>query len=224
MSIPRMMPSRTIAIGDIHGHADVLKRLLTQVQPTASDAIVFLGDYINRGPDSRGVVDAILALKGGCNVRCVYGNHEEMLVQARHGGKDDVHYWETFGGLATAKSYGESGRYAASKIFANNPAHADFYLNLLPFYETDSHVFVHASYDPSRGGDQHGDVLRWTRFGKYPPPVKTLICGHSPQKSLLPCFQERQICIDTGCGVFKDGRLTAMDVHTQDIWQENVDA
>ena len=74
---------RTIAIGDIHGHSRALASLLAQVEPRPEDTIVFLGDYVSRGPDSRGVLQAVMDLRRHCQVVALRGNHEEMLLDAR---------------------------------------------------------------------------------------------------------------------------------------------
>ena len=78
-----MTPPRTLAIGDIHGHADALAGLLRQVEPRPTDTIVFLGDYVSRGPDSRGVLQAVMDLQQHCQVVPLLGNHEEMLLDTR---------------------------------------------------------------------------------------------------------------------------------------------
>ena len=77
------MPARTIAIGDIHGHSRALAALLENVKPQPQDTLVFLGDSIDRGPDSRGVVEQVIALQERCHVVPLMGNHEEMLLNAR---------------------------------------------------------------------------------------------------------------------------------------------
>ena len=100
------MPGRTIAIGDTHGHARALRGLLGAIQPAADDTIVMLGDYIDRGPDSRGVIETILELGDSCHVVSLLGNHEEMLLDVLEGLEDDD-FWRTVaGGEATLLSYG----------------------------------------------------------------------------------------------------------------------
>src|ERR1700730_1286910 len=99
-----MMPPRTIAIGDIHGCSVALDALLDAIRPRPEDTIVTLGDDINRGPDSRGVLDRLIALGRRCRLFPLMVNHEEMLFEARSG----VHptTWLGMGGLATLDSYG----------------------------------------------------------------------------------------------------------------------
>ena len=76
------MKARTIAIGDIHGCSAALDALLNAIRPRPEDCIVTLGDYINRGPDSRGVIERLIELKDRCRLVPLLGNHEEMLFEA----------------------------------------------------------------------------------------------------------------------------------------------
>ena len=78
-----MTDRRTIAVGDIHGHTDAIAGLLRLVEPRPTDTLVFLGDYVSRGPDSRGVLQAVMDLRRHCLVVPLLGNHEEMLLDAR---------------------------------------------------------------------------------------------------------------------------------------------
>ena len=78
-----MNTTRTIAIGDIHGCSAALDALLDAIRPRPEDAIVTLGDYINRGPDSRGVLDRLIKLSNQCRLIPLLGNHEQMLFEAR---------------------------------------------------------------------------------------------------------------------------------------------
>jgi serine/threonine protein phosphatase 1 len=80
------MTDRLIAIGDIHSCAKALATLIEAIQPTPQDTLVLLGDYIDRGPDSRSVMDQIIALRQCCIVVSLLGNHEEMLLAALDGG------------------------------------------------------------------------------------------------------------------------------------------
>ena len=96
---------RTLAIGDIHGCHVALTCLLEQVQPHPEDRIVFLGDYIDRGPASREVVDTLLSLKKVCSTIFLRGNHEEMLLDARKNA-GEARLWQLSGGFETVASYG----------------------------------------------------------------------------------------------------------------------
>jgi serine/threonine protein phosphatase 1 len=106
-----MTEGRTIVTGDIHGCATALKTIIEAIQPTEQDTLVFLGDYIDRGPDSRGVVEQVVALAERCTVVPLLGNHEEMLLAALEGGQSEVRYWRKFGGdVALASTGGRAGR------------------------------------------------------------------------------------------------------------------
>src|SRR5215213_6317702 len=95
---------RTLAIGDIHGCLTALDTLLGFVQPKPDDRLVFLGDYVDRGPDSKGVLDRVIELHKAGRAVCLRGNHEIMMAAAR-GGRDDYRFWLRVGGLEAMDSY-----------------------------------------------------------------------------------------------------------------------
>jgi serine/threonine protein phosphatase 1 len=104
-------PTRLIAIGDIHGHAAALRGLVDQVGLRADDVVVTLGDYVNRGPDSRGVIEFLIDLTGQCQLVPLLGNHDEMMLYSR----DDPHaenQWRYEGGTAVLRQYGSRGSVA----------------------------------------------------------------------------------------------------------------
>src|SRR5437868_5510570 len=98
---------RTLAIGDLHGCALHLDRLLAAVQPTAEDTLIFLGDYVDRGPDSRGVIERVLQLKQTHECLFLKGNHELMMLRARTD-SSEMRIWLQVGGAQTLGSYGPS--------------------------------------------------------------------------------------------------------------------
>src|SRR5215216_3309528 len=99
------MAERTIAIGDIHGCPAALRALIDAIQPAEDDMLVLLGDYIDRGPDSRGVVDVVLDLEKRRRIVPLLGNHELMLLNAVHNPRV-IGPWLECGGDATLASYG----------------------------------------------------------------------------------------------------------------------
>src|SRR5271165_4467013 len=99
------MNPRTIAIGDIHGCSAALEALIEAIRPCRDDCIVTLGDYINRGPDSRRVIERLIELKSRCRLVPLFGNHEEMLFTAL-ADRYPVEYFLGVGGDATLDSYG----------------------------------------------------------------------------------------------------------------------
>jgi serine/threonine protein phosphatase 1 len=170
---------RTLAIGDIHGCHNSLAALLRKVQPAAADQIIFLGDYIDRGPDSRGVIETLLKLQG--RVRSVFlrGNHEEMMLDSRDGLlKADI--WQDCGGLETLASY--KTELGADWESAIPDSHWSFIEKTLRGYETPKEIFVHGCLSPDLDlGEQPDEVLLWETFGRIRPHKsgKRVICGHS---------------------------------------------
>lgn len=212
-----MNEGRIIAIGDIHGCSTALANLMDAIQPTPLDTLVFLGDYIDRGPDSRGVIQQVIDLGERCQVVPLLGNHEEMLLAVLEG-KDNLRYWLKFGGQDTLDSYG-----AGADVKRIPPEHIEFIKRCGNYYETVSHIFVHAFYDPDLPlHQQKWDGLRWSSLPSNPKPHcsgKVVIIGHTPQKNGdildLGCVK----CIDTFC--HGGGWLTALEVSTGQVWQTN---
>lgn len=206
---------RLIAIGDIHGCSSYLEVILKDIDPQPDDTFVFLGDAINRGPDSKSVVDQIIELSEKFKVECILGNHEEMVLAAFQGGKDDHRFWTKFGGDTTLASYG-------AKDVRDLPGrHLLWIADCKDYLETDDFIFVHAGCHPNIPLDKNnGTKLRWEKLDPDQPKHisgKTIVCGHTAQKQVLDL--EHLLCIDTGCGLWPGGRLTAMDVLSGKIWQ-----
>jgi len=209
---------RTIAIGDTHGCSVALGRLLEAISPQPDDAIITLGDYIDRGPDSRGVLDQYIALADRCRLTPLLGNHEEMFLASMHG-QGNLHLWLACGGLATMKSYGPSAQ------FGDIPAgHIEFIENCKLFHVSGDYFFVHANYEPHLPlAEQDEGFLLWRSLREFTPGPhcsgKTAILGHT----LQPDGKIRDLghlkCIDTGC--YNNGWLTAIDVEGGRIWQTN---
>src|SRR5262245_40909574 len=132
------MPARTIAIGDIHGCSAALRALVQAIRPAADDTLVPLGDYVDRGPDSRGVIDFILELEKQCQIVPLLGNHELMLLDA----VQNPHVlapWLECGGDTTVRSY--DGRLGNMP-----PEHLEFIRRCRWYFEVPTHFFVHANY------------------------------------------------------------------------------
>jgi serine/threonine protein phosphatase 1 len=192
------MMEKLFAIGDIHGCFEKLKLLMEQVPLQVDrDTIVFLGDYIDRGPDSCSVVSYLIDLKNKCN-NAVFlkGNHEYMLDGFISG--TDRQLFLANGGEQTLRSYLKR-QYNPSSVPI--PAeHLEFFQSLLPYYETDHFIFVHAGL--KEGIDlrlQDPRDLFWIRkkfidsdydFGKR------IVFGHTPFKE--PLISHNKIGIDTG--------------------------
>ncbi len=176
-----------------------------------------MGDYINRVPDSRGVLEKLIELSHLCRLVPLLGNHEQMLLEATAG----IHptTWLGMGGLATLDSYGP-GR----DLSLIPEDHLEFLEGCLDFHETESHIFVHANYDPdSPMTEQPVSMLRWESLRDGIPDLhvsgKTVIVGHTSQKSGEILDLGHLKCIDTYC--YGGGWLTALDVRTGEVWQTN---
>jgi serine/threonine protein phosphatase 1 len=205
---------RTIAIGDIHGCAAALAAILAAIQPREDDTIVTLGDYIDRGPDSKAVVEQLLALEARCRLVALLGNHEVMLLAVRAGQIPPAFWINGCGGAATLASYGGNLEDVPGE-------HWQFFRTCERFYETDTHLFLHANYDPERElADQPDDLLFWTHLHQAPARHKSgkiAVVGHTPQLSGEIFDLGHLVCIDTWC--FGHGTLTALDVETRQVWQ-----
>ena len=204
---------RRFVIGDIHGCAKALRTLIECIDPCADDEIIFLGDYVDRGPDSRGVIDQIIELQDRCRVVALRGNHEIMLCGVAYAGLE-AKIWMDSGGKATVTSYGGS----LEKIPAS---HKEFFHSLLPHYETQDAIFVHACYDPHLPMEQQSEEIRyWTHISLVPPPHfsgKRVYVGHTPQPGGLVLDLGYLVCVDTYC--FGTGFLTAVNVDTDEVIQ-----
>ena len=133
---------RTIAIGDIHGCATALATLLRAIQLEPDDTLVTLGDYVDRGPDSAGVLEQMIAIGRRCRHIALVGNHEEMMVASRTDATE-LKFWLRYGGQQTLDSYGPEAS------FEQVPAeHWRFIGNCRTCWETDRFFFTHASYEP----------------------------------------------------------------------------
>jgi serine/threonine protein phosphatase 1 len=217
------VPGRTIAIGDIHGCSRALRALLDAIGPGPDDLLVFLGDYIDRGPDSRGVLDTVIDLRERCTVVPLLGNHEEMLLAALEG-QSELRYWLRFGGMEALASYGYGGGLGITPggLRGFIPAeHLRFVRECRDYIETVGHIFVHAYYEPYRPlHEQRWGGLRWASL----PPIparhcsgKVAVVGHTPQKSGEILDLGFLKCIDTFC--HGGGWLTALEVETGQVWQ-----
>lgn len=213
--------TRHFAIGDIHGCIGALSTLLDYVAPGSDDTLVTLGDYVDRGPDSRAVLDFVIGLGAMCKHSPLRGNHEIMMLDARQ--KDSwLRPWLQYGGDATLRSYSPSPGGAGS--FDDVPSsHIDFLENrLLSYYECDSHFFVHANADAKVSLDKQSDAtLYWRKYGNPERHCsgKIMVCGHSAQRSGLPLNNGHSVCIDTWA--HGGGWLSCLEVDSGSVWQAN---
>jgi serine/threonine protein phosphatase 1 len=212
------MPGRTIAIGDIHGCATALAKLIERVAPQPDDMVITLGDYVDRGPNSREVIDQLIELRTRCRLVPLLGNHDEAMLAAISG-EQTFQSWIMIGGLPTLESYGFRGD---PSVFP--AAHVEFLQGCLPYFETDSHFFVHANYNPRLALERQDRImLRWLSLHEHQPGPhlshKVAVLGHTAQPRGEYLYAGYLICIDTGC-CYGDW-LTALDVEHGQVWQTN---
>ncbi len=210
---------RTIAIGDIHGCSTALRLLIEEIKPRPDDLIVVLGDFIDGGPDSRGVIEQLIALSSRCRLVALLGNHEEMLLNAVES-RSEFRYWLKLGGRQTLDSYCTY----RTDIEVIPSEYVRFIRGCLNYFETDTHIFVHANYDPDAPLNRiSASRLRWDAIkpAELRPHFsgKTVVVGHTPQATGEILDLRFLIGIDTNC--FRGGWLTALDVATGEVIQTN---
>jgi serine/threonine protein phosphatase 1 len=220
------VPERTriYAIGDIHGRLDLLDDVLARIdadvvsRPTWQAIRVFLGDYIDRGPNSKGVLDRLISYCVEQPTVCLMGNHEAYLREFLRG-PDVLSAWRHYGGLETLLSYGlvptieadKQAQQLASQLDSIFPSsHRVFLRNLKHYFIYGDFFFVHAGVRPGIPLDEQSeDDLLWIRddfllseqhFGKI------VVHGHTPV--LEADIRPNRINIDTGA--FATGRLTCL--------------
>jgi len=208
--------SRTIAIGDIHGCSTALAALINALQPGPADLLIPLGDVIDYGPDSRGVIEQLKTLRGRTNLLLLTGNHEEMLFAVLDQNRD-LESWTRHGGDKTLESYGMDHP-------RDLPAgDVDFLRTAKWFHETDTHAYVHAGYFPNQPlSDTPASALFWEFLDPdraYPHySGKTFVVGHTPQTTGEVLDLGFVVGIDTDCS--RGNWLTAFD-STGIYWQAN---
>lgn len=191
--------SRTYAIADLHGRFDLLEKALARIEEAQHDGgtTIFLGDYLDRGPQSRQIVERLMAgPPAGWQWIMLKGNHEDMMVQSY--ASANAGWWTGNGGDHTLKSYG-------GEI---PPEHLSW-ARKLPLLHVDAHrVYVHAGIDPSRALDEQDETaLLWMR---YPPKADIhyrnlhIVHGHTPHRD-GPELLSGRTNLDTGAVLY--GRL-----------------
>ncbi|CAL4868626.1 Bis(5'-nucleosyl)-tetraphosphatase, symmetrical [Asticcacaulis sp. MM231] len=228
----------TYAIGDIHGYDDLFECMIDRIRIDAEligerPRIVLLGDYIDRGPLSRQVLDRVQRLQKAlwCDVVALMGNHEEALLRFL----DEPEFgttWRDWGGAATLDSYGVPMPYMAHSEAIWQAVRQDFAAKMDPdhlallramptSFQAEDYLFVHAGVDPDRPlADQNGATFMYIR-GRFLRADQAceyvVVHGHSPHK--VPVNTRWRIGIDTG--VYYSGILTAVRLHgeTRELMQ-----
>jgi serine/threonine protein phosphatase 1 len=224
---------RIYAIGDIHGRLDLLYELLTKIRAdlamrTAMQTrYVILGDIIDRGPQSRDVLEVLAGLRLP-NLVVLKGNHEAALIDARRGNHDAAKFWATFGGLATLASFGVD---VALLDHADSHAIIDLvqaaisdeladWLDELPIsFTSGDYFFVHAGIRPGVPiAKQSESDLLWIRdafLNSRTDHGRMIVHGHSVNPGGIE-FTPNRIGIDTGA--YRTGRLSAIGLEGDEAW------
>ena len=204
-----------IAIGDIHGCLSALETMIETIKPNAEDLIVTLGDYVDRGSDSKGVIDYLMDFQKSHKLVHLMGNHEIQMIRALETRQDrDRFLSDLCGGKDTLDSYGGS--------FDDIPEeHWEFIKSAELYHELENHILVHAGLVSETPVDmQDQETYYYQRFYSQKPHIsgKTIVCGHTIQGD-LPNNQGYAVCLDT-CA-YGGGWLSALDLDSGKIWQTN---
>jgi serine/threonine protein phosphatase 1 len=207
----------TYAIGDVHGRLDCLKQLWAKIESHAKQncevfTVVFLGDYIDRGIDSCGVISFVINLQKDYDVIALKGNHEQMWLDSLRD-SDDRYFWTSNGGTATEVSYDVSNFESAEQRYNVMSDHITWLETLPLTYETDTHFFVHAGIHPNIAlADQHEGQLLWIRdpFLLHMEPFeKFIVHGHTIWHYDQYRLKRKHIRCNVDSGAFYSGKLTA---------------
>jgi serine/threonine protein phosphatase 1 len=209
-----MDDKRFFVVGDIHGCLDMFRGLMDKIDwDPVKDGLILLGDYIDRGNDSKGVVDYIIGLKKiSPNIQCLMGNHEELFLNYISGEDEGTFLFN--GGVNTLTSYYENGNREI------DPEHIAFIKSLLIMVELDDYYIVHAGLKP--GVETKAQTVKdklWIRepfiFSEY-DFGKRIIFGHTPFSS--PLIMDNKIGLDTGA-VFGN-KLTCLEIPAMKFYSE----
>ena len=219
--------SNAIVAGDVHGELAPLQELLRFARKNGRP-LILLGDYINRGPRSREVIDELCSAASERNAgRFVFllGNHERELLKFLDGGP--LEDFAAHGGLATMSSY-------LVDDVADDPVtefrdrfdkrHREFLESLPSFLETSNYLFSHTGFDPSdiylrtnAAVAGRGNPRIFSHTGPW--PKSRTFFGHFVQPDSHPYISPNLVCLDTGCGTIADRPLTAFDIESNQVLQ-----
>ena len=225
---------RKFAISDIHGCARTFDALLEKIQFTTADKLYLLGDYIDRGNDSKGVIDDIWQLQDeGYQVKCLRGNHEQLMLDSKID-RDSAYIWMANGGDKALDSFG-------GIILDEIPPKYFTWMENLPYsFEVDNFILVHAGFKfdmPDPLMEKHAMIWQrnWYQRINYDwLQDRIIVHGHTPmashkiEKGFAKIQETQYLDIDAGC-VFKNrilggGKLCAFDMTNMElVFQENIE-
>ena len=216
---------RSYVIGDIHGCLDELRYLIEGLPLEVGDRLVFLGDYIDRGPNSNGVVSYLLDLKQyGLALDLVFlrGNHEDMLLSylGLPGNHGDMFFYN--GGKETLASYGlsSSDQTPHDALSMIPPAHLEFYQGLIDYYIMGDILCVHAGIDPLKPLEEQSPVeVLWIRDQFIYSPhslLYTVLFGHTPQREVY-FHMPYKVGLDTG--LVYGNKLSCLETEEKVLYQ-----
>lgn len=217
-------PRRTFVFGDIHGCLAAFDHILEFVSPDAQDLVITLGDHVDRGPDSRGVIERLLELPARTQLIALRGNHEVMMTCAAEL-PEYFREWLRVGGREALRSYAPADR--PGQIEDVPATHWQFMEeSCRRWHETETHIFAHAGVNPHLPMAEQDDYcLYWKKLdpADCEPHAsgKIVVCGHTPQMNGLPLDLGHTICLDTG--VYRTGWLTCLDLSSGEVVQANQD-
>lgn len=209
---------KTFVIGDIHGHRRALQALLAAIPLRDEDQLILLGDYVDKGPDVRGVLDLLSELSRRPNTISLRGNHDQMLIDAyREPAKFAI--WECLAGKNPLAGYGEG---SVDEVLHLIPDHHWAFLEqaCVDWHETEKFIFVHGGIRPSFSpAEEDLERLQWTSLSMALPhdSGKTVVCGHTRNEWGRITDLGHTICVDTG--ISHDGRLTCLELESFEFWQ-----
>ena len=226
--------ARAYAVGDIHGRLDLLDQLLGKIEddiaqrPADKVALVFLGDLIDRGPASAGVIERLRTLNGfPARASFLLGNHEEMFLRAIDGEPGVAHDWLRFGGDACAESYGlsplslEAAEDARAAELLSGAVPAEHLAFLRGFGDSVSfgdYLFVHAGIRPGIAiEDQDPHDLRWIRR-PFLSDIQDHGCMVVHGHTITDGVEERSNRIGIDTGAYQTGVLTALAIEDDRRW------
>ena len=224
---------RIYAIGDIHGRFDLLFQLMRAIvddvnrRPHAQQRVVILGDFIDRGPSSAKIIEALISLHADDRMIVLKGNHEAALVEGIRGDRSALEAWIDFGGDATLRSYGAGDQDiwpADTRKLVDNvrrlipPAVVDWLESLPVTYQAGPYLFVHAGIRPGIAlPRQREDDLLWVRdefTSSTADHGAIVVHGHTISERV--CVEPNRIGVDTGA--YRTGRLSAVALEGDNHW------